>query len=378
MKPRDATRAAQAGHFLDPETGALVHGVVPSTTFARRADYTLFRDDRDYARDRSPAFEPAEHLLAELEGGVAARLYASGMSAGAAVFRLLGRGEHAVLPRAMYWGLRAFARDEAARVGWELSEVDAADTAAIARAVVPGRTRLLWVETPANPTWDVTDIAAAAGVGRAAGALVVVDSTCATPVHTKPLGLGADLVLHSATKYLNGHGDVLAGVLVTREASDAWSRLGWERRHGGAVPGAFEAWLLVRGLRTLFVRVERQSRSALALARRLEGHAALDAVLYPGLPSHPGHEVACRQMQGGFGGMLSLRVRGGRARALEVASRLDLFARATSLGGTESLVEHRATVEGAGSRTPDDLLRLSVGLEDVDDLHDDLDRALSP
>jgi cystathionine gamma-synthase len=235
----------------------------------------------------------------------------------------------------------------------------------------------VWIETPCNPTWDVIDIAAAAEAAHGAGALLAVDSTVATPVLTRPIELGADLVFHSATKYLNGHGDVLAGVLVTARRDQFWERLHDQRHRAGGVLGAFEAWLLQRGLRTLYLRVGRASDNALAIARHFEGHPKLVAVLYPGLASHPGHGIAQRQMSGGFGGMLSLRLRGGAETALGVAKAVRLFVRATSLGGVESLIEHRASIEGPDSPVPPDLLRLSIGIEDAGDLIADLEQALA-
>ena len=248
---------------------------------------------------------------------------------------------------------------------------------AIAAALRPGETRLLWLETPSNPLWAVTDIAAAVRLAKAAGARVVVDNTVATPVLTQPLALGADIVMHSATKYLNGHSDLCAGVLVTRARDAFWEKVLYNRSKFGAVLGAFEAWLLLRGLKTLQLRVERASANALALARFLEAHPAVLEVRYPGLESHPGHAVAQRQMAGGFGGMLSVHIAGGGPAALGVAKRLKIFLRATSLGGTESLVEHRATIEGPEGPAPEDMLRLSIGIEAVEDLIADFDRALS-
>jgi cystathionine gamma-synthase len=254
--------------------------------------------------------------------------------------------------------------------------VDAASPDALAQAVCPGRTRLVWIETPANPLWTVTDIAGAAAIAHQAGAMLAVDSTAATPVLTRPLALGADLVMHSATKYLNGHSDVVAGSLTAARADEFWARLVAARSGGGAILGSFEAYLLLRGMRTLFPRVERACHSAQRIAEALARHPQVEAVLYPGLPTHPGHAVAARQMTGGFGGMLSIRVRGGAEAAIAAASRVELWKRATSLGGVESLIEHRASVEGAGSPVPDDLLRLSVGIEDPQDLIDDIDAAL--
>jgi cystathionine gamma-synthase len=277
----------------------------------------------------------------------------------------------------MYWGLRDWLIAFCERWGVALELNDMAEPERLRQTLRPGRTRLVWLETPANPTWDVIDIAASAELAHAAGARVVVDNTVPTPVLTRPLELGADMVMHSATKYLNGHGDVVAGALVTAREDEAWQLACKARAKQGGILGPFEAWLLLRGLRTLFLRVERASDSALAIARALEGHPKLEAVLYPGLPGHPGHAVAARQMSGGFGGMLSLRVKGGAAAALAVVSRAEVFVRATSLGGVESLIEHRASIEGAGSPVPDDLLRLSIGIEDPDDLLHDLLQALN-
>jgi cystathionine gamma-synthase len=349
--------------------------VRPSTTFVRDPSYALI-GGADYARDASPAYPPVERLLAELEGGSEALLFSSGMAAAMAALATLRPGDHLVTPRVYYWGLRAALGRFAGRWGVHLTEVDLGDLDALRGALRPGATKLVWVETPANPTLGVVDIEQVAGLAHDAGARVVVDSTVATPVHTRPLELGADLVLHSATKSLNGHGDVVAGVLVTRELGELWRAAREHRRDAGAILGAFEAWLLHRGLRTLFVRVERASSTALELARRLDAHPGVSRVLYPALERHPGHAVAARQMRGGFGSLLSIQVGGGAERALAVASRLELFVRATSLGGVESLVEHRATIEGPSSPAPDDLLRLSIGLEHVDDLWADLERAL--
>jgi cystathionine gamma-synthase len=246
----------------------------------------------------------------------------------------------------------------------------------VAAAIRPGRTRLLWVETPANPMWEVTDLAAVCALAHAAGVRVAVDNTVATPVLTRPFEHGADLVVHSATKYLNGHSDVLAGAVLTARRDPFWERIRSWRRNAGAVLGPFEAWLLQRGMRTLFLRVHRASESALAIAIQLSGHPALTQVLYPGLPSHPGHQIAVRQMSGGFGGMLSIRLAGGAEHATAVLQAVRVFKRATSLGGVESLIEHRAAMEGPSSPVPADLLRLSIGIEAAGDLLADLDSAL--
>ncbi len=373
MKPE--TLAAQAQHFIDPVTGAVVPPIHPSTTFARDEGYQLIAG-AGYARDDNPTYRGAEALLARLEGGADALLFASGMAAATTVFQALtAPGAHVVAQRMMYWGLRSWLTGFAAQWQVEVTFVDASDPAALAAAIQPGRTRLVWIETPANPTWETVDIAAAAAAAHAAGALLVVDSTVATPVLTRPLEHGADLVMHSATKALNGHGDVVAGALVGARRDDTWTRLRAARHDAGAILGAFEAWLLLRGMRTLYPRVRLAAATALELASRLGGHPGVARVRYPGLPGDPGHAVAARQMRGGFGSMLSIQV-GSAARALAVAGRLHVFTRATSLGGTESLIEHRASVEPPDSPVPPDLLRLSIGLEDVDDLWDDLRAAL--
>jgi len=260
--------------------------------------------------------------------------------------------------------------------GLAVEFVDATSLDALRRAVRPGRTRLVWIETPANPLWSVTDIAGAAEIAHSGGALLAVDSTAATPVLTRPLSLGADLVMHSATKYLNGHSDVMAGALTTAREDAFWARLVAARSSGGAILGSFEAYLLLRGMRTLYPRVERACRSAQQIAEALASHPAVLEVLYPGLPGHPGHATAAQQMIGGYGGMLSVRIRGGAAAAIATASRVEVWRRATSLGGVESLIEHRASVEGADSPAPSDLLRLSVGIEDPGDLIADLTAAL--
>ena len=300
-------------------------------------------------------------------------VFGSGMAAATCVFLSLVPGDHVIAPRVMYWALRDWL---ARHSHLEVSFVDA-ELSAFEQALIPGRTRLVWIETPANPMWNITDIEAVSTLAHQAGARVAVDSTVATPVFTRPLALGADLVMHSATKYLNGHSDVVAGALVAREADAHWQKLKALRVQLGVIPGPFECYLLVRGMRTLFPRVRLAAASALALALKLTGHSNIAQVLYPGLPEFPGHEVAARQMRGGFSAMLSIRVSGGEAAAIATAAKVRLWKRATSLGGVESLVEHRASVEGPDSPCPRDLLRLSVGIESVDDLYADLAQALA-
>ncbi len=374
-QPAPETKAAQALGRVDPVTRALVPSLHPSTTFERDADGG-YSSGRGYSRPHNPTYDEAEDLLADLEGGHDCLLFASGMAAANAVFQVLLPGDHVVAPKVMYWALRKWLVDFAVSWGLEVEFADTHDLAALAAAMRPGKTKLVWLETPANPTWRITDIRAAADIAHGAGARVAVDSTVASPVLTRPLELGADIVVHSASKYLNGHGDVLAGAVIGSRDDGFWQRIRAWRRDGGAMLGTLEAWLLQRGMRTLFVRVARSSESALAIAEHFQGHPRISHVLYPGLADHPGHEIAARQMQGGFGGMLSLRIRGGEAAAMAVAAAVKVFKRATSLGGVESLIEHRASIEGPATPVPDDLLRLSIGLEAVSDLIGDLEQAL--
>jgi cystathionine gamma-synthase len=371
-----ATMAAQALGWVDESTKALIPPVQPSTTFVRDPD-NQYRSGYSYARPTNPTFGPPENLLAGLEGGAACLTFASGMAAAAAVFLALRRGDHVVAPQVMYWGLRNWLKSFAADRGAVVDFVDASATDRLAAAVQPGRTKLVWIESPANPTWAITDIAAAADIAHRAGARLAIDSTVATPILTRPIELGADIVMHSATKYLNGHSDVVAGALVTARHDELWERIAAIRTGHGAILGSFEAWLLLRGMRTLHLRLERCCRTAQAIAEHFAGHRRIVATLYPGLPDHPGHTVAARQMHGGFGGMLSIRVAGGESAAVAAAARVRVWKRATSLGGIESLVEHRASIEGPGSPALPDLLRLSVGIEDPADLIGDLEQALA-
>jgi cystathionine gamma-synthase len=370
-----ATLAAQALGRVEPSTRAIVPPIHPSVSYERAPDGS-YPGGHSYTRDQNPGYEAVEALLARLEGAAQARVFASGMAAGTTVFEALEPGAHVIAPRVMYWTLRLWMRDLAERGRIDLDFVDNGDLADLRAKLRPGHTSLVWVETPANPTCEITDIAAVAELAHAAGARVVADGTLATPVLTRPLELGADLVMHSATKQLGGHADVLAGALVTAREDGLWERIAHERAYRGAVLGPFESWLLLRGMRTLFLRVSASCRGAQRVAEALAAHAGVTRVFHPGLEDHPGHAVAARQMHGGFGCLVSFRVPGGEAAARRVAERLELFRDATSLGGVESLVEHRASVEGEGTPVPDDLLRLSVGIEDPDDLVEDLRAAL--
>jgi cystathionine gamma-synthase len=368
------TLAAQALGVTESTTGAIVPPIHVATTFLRDVD-NQYRSGFIYGRPDNATARQAEEVIAALEGGAAAALFGSGMSASTAVVMALPRPAHIVAPHVMYWGFRNWLKTEAERYGHRVDFVDSSDPDALARAVKAGETKLVWVETPANPLWTITDISAAADIAHKAGALLAVDSTIATPIFTQPLALGADVVMHSATKYLNGHSDVIAGALATARTDALWSKLLAIRAQYGMILGPFEAWLLLRGLRTLDARVRVQSESAWLLAHRLVDHPQISTVLYPGLSTHPGHAVAARQMTG-YGGMLSIRIRAGEQAAIAAASRVALWKRATSLGGVESLVEHRASIEGPDSPCPPDLLRLSVGLESPDDLYADLNDAL--
>lgn len=370
------TRLAHALHSIDRATGAVAPPLHLATTFARDEAYALRGRANNYIRDASPTVDLVEQVLADLDGATDALLFASGLAAVSALVETLDAGQHIVAPRVMYYGARSWMRRVERRRGIGLTLFDQEVPGSLAAAIRPGETALVWVETPANPTWAVTDIAAAAEAAHAAGAILAVDGTAAPPCTTRALDHGADIVFHSATKYLNGHSDVLAGVLATAEETPRWAEVRAVRSMMGGALSPFDAWLLLRGLRTLFIRYDQASASALAIARHFEAHPRLAGVLYPGLPGHPGHAIAARQMQGGFGGMLSILVDGDAEAALRVARRTRVFIPATSLGGVESLIEHRRTIEGPDSPVPANLLRLSVGIEHAHDLVADLEQAL--
>jgi cystathionine gamma-synthase len=367
------TRAVHAGRGTDPATGAVAPPIHLSTTFERDPDGSYPRGHL-YTRNGNPTRASLERCLAELEDGVAAAAFASASAATFAVCHALAPGDHVVAPLDAYHGTLRLLREDLAAWGLETTFVDMTDPAAVEHALRPS-TRLVWVETPSNPLWRVADIERLARIAHRAGARCLCDNTVATPVLQRPFALGADMVLHASTKYLGGHGDVLGGVVVTRLEDDHFAGIRRFQAAGGAVPSPFDCWLVLRGIQTLPYRVRAQSASALTLATFLSGHPAVTAVHYPGLPGHPGHALAAAQMAA-YGGMLSFEVAGGRARAMAVAASVRVFTRATSFGGTESLIEHRASIEGAGSRTPEGLLRVSVGLESVEDLIEDLAGAL--
>ena len=371
-----ATRLAQGGHFVDGATGAIVPPIQSSTTFARDESYAL-PSEFSYARADNPNAHLLERLLADLEGGADSLVFGSGMAGISTLLESVPGGKRIAAPAVMYHGTRDWMRHIAGQRGVILDWFDPQRDGDLQANIHPGETALVWVETAVNPTWDVIDIAAAAEAAHAAGSRLAVDSTIAPPVTCKPLSLGADYVFHSGTKYLNGHSDVTAGVVTTATRDDQWAQIQNHRTLMGGIPGPFETWLLMRGLRTLALRFERASHNAITIATTFHGRSGIESVLYPGLPTHPRHAIAARQLTNGFGGMLSLMVEGGAERALAVAGKLRLFVSATSLGGVESLVEHRATIEGPDSPVPPQLLRMSIGVEHVDDLIADLEQALT-
>jgi cystathionine gamma-synthase len=372
---RIETLAVHAGHGVDPATGAVTPPIVLSTTYERSADGS-YPHGYIYTRTNNPNREALERCLQVLEGGAACAAFSSGSAATQAIFQALRPGDHVLLPEDVYYGTVVILRDLFAAWGLEMTQVDMTRLDLVRRATRP-TTRLIWVESPSNPLLKITDIAAVAGIAHDAGALCAVYNTWATPILQRPLELGADLAVHATTKYLGGHSDVLGGAVVARAEDEFTARMIKIQRSGGAVPSPFDCWLILRGIRTLPLRVRAQSASALRLAEVLCEHPRVAAVHYPALPTHPGQQIAARQMAA-YGGMLSFQVHGGQAEALDVTGRVRLFTSATSLGGTESLIEHRASVEGPASRTPPNLLRCSIGLENEEDLLDDLTQALSP
>lgn len=371
-----ATIAAHAGGAADKQTAGVVPAVHMATTFVRDENYDPVNPDNVYLRSHNENVRVAENLLSQLEGAAETLLFPSGMAAVAAVFRTVPTGASVVIQTQIYWGTTAWIRDFCARRGIDLHEIDASDPISFEIACKVHKPALIWIETPSNPWLRITDVTGAARMAHEVGAKLVVDSTAATPVLSQPLALGADIVMHSATKGINGHSDVLAGSLSTGAPDDdIWKMIVDDRNQAGAVMGPMEAWLLTRGMRTLPLRMREMSRNAMTIAEYLMDHPQVETVFYPGLPTHPGHALAKRQMSGGFGGLLSFVVKGGSTAALKATGRLQLFQRATSLGGVESLVEHRHTIE-PHTGIPEGLLRLSVGIEDAGDLTADLGQAL--
>jgi len=370
---RFETIATHAGGHTDEETGAVAPPIHLSTTFELTADSQQFKGYR-YAREANPTQTRLETALAAMDGGESALFFASGMAAGAALAQALPPGSRILFTDDSYYAFRLLAEDYLKRSGYECELVPLRDLSALARAL-ERPAALVWAETPSNPLLNVTDIEAAARIAHEAGARLLVDGTFTTPALQRPLELGADVVLHSTTKYLGGHSDVVGGSLVFRARDELYDATLHTRRIVGGVGSPFNAWLVLRGARSLAARMRVHSENGRRVAEFLEAHPSVDRVHYPGLPSHAGHAVAARQMSD-FGGMLSFEVRGGREEAIAVVAGVEVFVRATSLGGVESLIEHRWSTEGPGSTSPEALIRLSVGLEHPDDLTEDLDRAL--
>ena len=368
------TIAVHSGRSVDSATGAVTPPIYMSTTFEREADGS-YPHGFVYGRGGNPSRAFLEECVRDLEGGSAAAAFGSGMAAIMSVFQALSPGDHVIAGQDIYHGTARLLHEMMARWNLETSFVDMTDIDEVRREINPS-TRLIMVETPSNPLLKITDIAAMADLARQRGITCVCDNTWASPVLQRCLDLGADLVVHSTTKYLGGHGDVTGGMVVAARQDGLFEEISRIQRDGGAVPSPFDCWLVLRGIRTLPYRMRAHSENAAKVAAFLSGHPKVLEVYYPGLEGHPGHEVARRQM-GLFGGMLSFRVLGGREEAFRVAASTSLFTRATSLGSYESLIEHRASIEGPGSRTPDDLLRVSVGLENADDLISDLEQALT-
>jgi cystathionine gamma-synthase len=368
------TTAVHAGRHVDPATGAVTPPIHLSTTFERGADGEYPRG-YSYSREDNPNRRALEECLAALEGGKQALAFASGLAVATALVQGLEPGDHILAPDDVYYGLRKVIGEVFAKSGLEASYVDMTDLDAVRQAVRPS-TRLVWVETPSNPLMTITDLAGIAGIARRANAISICDGTFATPILQRPFEQGIDMVTHSTTKYIGGHSDVVGGALITKFDNYLFERARKSQIFGGAVPSPFDCWLTLRGVDTLPYRMRAHSENAGRIAQFLEGHPAVQAVHYPGLACHAGHEIAARQMSG-FGGMLSVQVPGGRAQAMQVAARVRLFTRATSLGGAHSLIEHRASVEPSKTKTPQNLLRLSIGLENAGDLIADLEQALN-
>jgi cystathionine gamma-synthase len=366
------TIAIHAGNHVDETSGAVVQPIVLATTFERAKDGS-FPSGYSYSRAANPNRTILENLLAKLEGGADAASFSSGNAAGMSVFQALPVGTHIIAPDDMYHGLRNQLKLLFAGIlTFDFIDINDSD---VLEAHIKPETGLIWIETPSNPLLKITDIRKVVEIAAKKGIKVACDNTFATPVCQKPLDLGADLVMHSCTKYFGGHSDLMGGALITKEKDDWWEKIRLVQTMGGAIPSPMDCYLLARSMKTLPYRIRGHVHNAQLLAEYLEKHPKIESVMYPGLPSHPQHHIAKNQMTG-FGGMLSFCVKGGEQEAVKVINSLKLFTRATSLGGVESLIEHRATVEGPDTKTPFNLLRVSVGLEHIDDLIGDMEQAL--
>ena len=366
------TLAVHAGHEIDPATGAVSTPIHLSTTFERDVDGSYSRGFM-YTRNANPNRKALEEGIAAIEGGAAAAAFASGSGATMSILQALAPGDHVLAHVDAYYGTTRLLREIFLRWGLEADFVDMSDLAAVKKALRP-KTKLAWMETPSNPLLKIVDLAAVADLAHQAGAVCVCDNTW-SPVLQRPFDLGIDFIMHSTTKYFGGHCDVLGGIIVAKEDGELFQRLRNIQYEGGAVPSPFDCWLVLRGMRTLPWRMRAHSENAAKVAEFLAQHEKVERVHYPGLKSHPGHAIAQKQMSM-FGGMLSFEVKGGRDAAMKVSTSTKIFIRATSLGGVESLIEHRASIEGPGTTSPEGLLRLSIGLENADDLIDDLNQAL--
>ena len=368
------TQAIHATNLVDETAGAIATPIFLSTTFARDAD-GRYPKGHMYSRNSNPNRDALEKGLAVLEGGAKAFAFGSGLAAVSAIFQCMKSGDHVLMPAVGYYASMKLAEEIMGPWGLQMTQVDMEDLDAIKAAIQPN-TKLIWVETPANPLLGISDIQAICTLAHSHGIFVGVDNTIATPILQNPISLGADIVMHATTKYIGGHSDVLGGAIIMREENDWSARLKRVQILMGATQNPLDCYLLARGLKTLPLRMREHSASALTLAQKLEKHIAIEKVHYPGLISHPQHELAKRQMPNGFSGMISIQIKGDEANARKVASKLKLFQQATSLGGVESLVEHRRSIEGPDSKTPGNLLRLSIGLEHVDDLWEDLNSCI--
>ena len=373
---RPETIAAHALNATDAATGAVVPPIHLATTYARDENYVPLLKE-NYQRSGGPTLWQAEEIIAKLEKGPECLLFPSGMQAIATLFETIPLGAHVAALDTMYYGTRDWLKLLESKGRIALTLFNANDPQGLVNALRAGKTDLVWIETPLNPTWDVVDIEAAAKAAHAAGAILAVDATATAAVTTQPITLGADIVFHSVTKYLNGHSDVLAGALITSEINERWKMIRMLRTKVGAPLAPFECWLLMRGMRTLFVRYREASANAKALARHFASHPKIEAVLYPGLATHPGYEIAKKQMLDGYGGMMSMLIKTDFTGAQKFCTRLNVVTPATSLGGCESLAEHRKTVEGPTSPVPDNLVRFSIGIENVNDLIGDIEQALA-
>jgi len=367
------TLAIHADHSVDALTGAIMPPIHLSTTFERAADGS-YPGGYEYIREHNPTRKALEDMLCALEDGSAAAAFSSGMAATMSILQTLPADGHVVAPLDAYFGTTHLLHDLSSHQKLSVTFVEMTDLEQIQQAMRP-TTQLIWVETPSNPLLAVTDLAQVAALAHERGVLLACDNTWATPVFQHPFQLGADVVMHSMTKYLGGHSDVLGGAVIVKDNEAFFERIKAIQRMVGAVPSPFDCWLVLRGIRTLPYRMQAHAEHALAIATFLHKHPQVEAVHYPGLPTHPQHRLASQQMTG-FGGMVSFQLRGGREEAFRVAANVHLFTRGTSLGGVESLIEHRASIEGPTTRTPDNLLRLSIGLEHPHDLIEDLTQAL--